>query len=65
VPDDEILVGWTGTKPEDTGLIYSPYIPIRVIPVPGAELLTLQIRTRYAITRINGSFYGVISVTHI
>jgi hypothetical protein len=64
VPDDEILLGWTGNKPEDTGMIYSPYIPIRVIPVPGAELLTLQIRTRYAITRVNGSFYGVISVTH-
>lgn len=31
-PDDEILMGYKGSNPMDTGFVYSPYIPIEALP---------------------------------
>ncbi len=31
-PDDEILMGYKGSSPMDAGFVYSPYIPLQMLP---------------------------------
>ena len=31
-PEDEILVGYKGTSPMESGFVYAPYIPIQMLP---------------------------------
>lgn len=66
-PEDEILMGYKGGNPMDAGFIYSPYIPIQMLPTI-TDPKTFQPRkgliTRYASTEINPAsrFYRVIRI---
>ena len=31
-PDDEVLMGYKGSSPMDSGYVYSPYIPLQMLP---------------------------------
>jgi len=31
-PDDELLMGYKGSSPMDSGFVYSPYIPLQMLP---------------------------------
>ena len=31
-PDDEIMMGYKGSSPMDSGFVYSPYIPLQMLP---------------------------------
>ena len=31
-PDDELLMGYKGSSPMDAGFVYSPYIPVQMLP---------------------------------
>lgn len=62
-PVNEILIGFKGTKPEETGCIYAPYVPIMLTPITYSETPSILARTRYALEMIRPSFYGVIRVS--
>ena len=66
-PEDEILVGYKGNSPMDAGFVYSPYIPLQMLPTI-TDPETFQPRkgliTRYATTQINPAsrFYRIIRI---
>jgi len=63
VPDNKILLGFKGKKPEDTGYVYAPYVPVMLHPISYAEgMPSLLARTRYATAMIRPDYYGVIEV---
>ena len=31
-PDDEIMMGYKGSSPMDSGFVYAPYIPLQMLP---------------------------------
>jgi len=62
-PVNEILIGFKGVKPEETGCIYAPYVPIMLTPVTYSEVPSLMARTRYALEMIRPAYYGIIRVS--
>lgn len=61
-PVNEILIGFKGNKPEETGCVYAPYVPVMLTPVTYSEVPSIMARTRYALEMIRPSFYGVIRI---
>ena len=66
-PDDEILMGYKGSNPMDTGFVYSPYIPIEALPAvvdPDNFHPRKGIMTRYGKAAVAPAsrFYRVIRV---
>ena len=62
-PDDTILIGFKGNKPEDTGAVYSPYVPISLHPQTFQTVPSLMARTRYALTMIRPEFFASVNIT--
>lgn len=66
-PEDEILLGYKGSSPMDSGFVYAPYIPLQMLPTI-TDPETFQPRkgliTRYATAQINPSarFYRIIRI---
>ena len=66
-PEDEILMGYKGSGPMDSGFIYSPYIPLQMLPTV-TDPDTFQPRkgliTRYGKVAVSPAsrFYRVIKV---
>lgn len=61
-PVNEVLVGFKGVKPEETGCIYAPYVPIMLTPITYSETPSLMARSRYALEMIRPSFFGVVKI---
>lgn len=66
-PEDEIIVGYNGGSPMDSGFVYCPYIPLMPLPMvtdPGTFQPRKGIMTRYAKAAIQPAsrFYRVIRV---
>ena len=66
-PTDEILMGYKGSTPMDSGFVYSPYIPLQQLPTitdPETFQPRKGILTRYGKTNIqpNNRFYRVIRI---
>lgn len=64
-PEDEIIIGYNGGSPMDSGYVYCPYIPLMPLPMvtdPGSFQPRKGIMTRYAKAAIQPSsrFYRVI-----
>jgi hypothetical protein len=64
-PEDEIIVGYNGGSPMDSGFVYCPYIPLMPLPMvtdPGSFQPRKGIMTRYAKAAIQPAsrFYRVI-----
>lgn len=67
-PQDEILMGYQGPSILDTGLIYSPYVPMEITPNfvdPNDFSLRRAIRTRHKITLIRPEFFSKIKVSNL
>ena len=67
-PQDEILMGYQGPSILDTGLIYSPYVPMEITPNfvdPNDLSLRRAIRTRHKITLIRPEFFSKIKVSNL
>lgn len=64
-PMNEILIGFKGVKPEETGCIYAPYVPIMLTPITYSEVPSLMARTRYALEMVRSSYFGVIRVNGV
>jgi hypothetical protein len=66
-PEDELMIGYKGSSPMDAGFVYSPYIPLQMLPTI-TDPETFQPRkgliTRYATTQINPAsrFYRIIRI---
>lgn len=66
-PEDEIIIGYNGKNPMDSGYVYCPYIPLMPLPMvtdPGSFQPRKGIMTRYAKAAIQPTtrFYRVIRV---
>ena len=64
-PEDEIIIGYNGGSPMDSGFVYCPYIPLMPLPMvtdPGSFQPRKGIMTRYAKAAIQPAsrFYRVI-----
>ena len=64
-PEDEIMLGYKGTGPMDSGYVYSPYIPLQQLPTivdPGTFQPRKGILTRYGKAAVapSGRFYRII-----
>ena len=57
-PEDEILIGYKGTNAMETGYVYSPYIPVQMLPTvvdPDSFQPRKGLITRYGKTAISPS----------
>ena len=66
-PEDEILMGYKGSSPMDSGYIYSPYIPLQMLPTitdPDSFQPRKGLLTRYGKTAVSpeSRFYRVIRI---
>ena len=64
-PEDEILIGYKGNGPMDSGFVYSPYIPLQQLPTitdPSTFQPRKGIITRYGKAAVApaGRFYRII-----
>jgi len=67
-PSNEILMGYQGPSILDTGLIYSPYIPMEITPNfvdPNDFSLRRAIRTRHKVTLIRPEFFSKVIVDNL
>lgn len=67
-PQDEILLGYQGPSILDTGMIYSPYVPMEITPNfvdPNDFSLRRAIRTRHKITLIRPEFFAKVKVSNL
>jgi len=62
-PDGKILLGFKGSKPEDTGAVYAPYVPVQLHPIYYSEgMPSVMARTRYWLGVLRPDYYGVLNV---
>jgi len=62
-PDNKILLGFKGTKPEETGAIYAPYVPVMLHPIYYAEgEPSVLARSRYWTGVVRPDYYGIVNV---
>ena len=64
-PEDEIMMGYKGSSPMDSGYIYSPYIPLQMLPTitdPDTFQPRKGLLTRYGKTAVSpeSRFYRII-----
>jgi hypothetical protein len=67
-PQDEVLMGYQGPSILDTGLIYSPYVPMEITPNfvdPNDFSLRRAIRTRHKITLIRPEFFAKVKISNL
>ena len=67
-PQDEVLLGYQGPSILDTGLIYSPYVPMEITPNfvdPNDFSLRRAIRTRHKITLLRPEFFTKVKISNL
>jgi len=67
-PANQILMGYQGPSILDTGLIYSPYIPMEITPNfidPNDLSLRRAVRTRHKITLTRAEFFARVEVDNL
>jgi hypothetical protein len=63
-PNNKILLGFKGTKPEETGAVYAPYVPVQLHPIYFAEgQPSIVARSRYANVLLRPDYYSVLNIT--
>lgn len=67
-PPDTILLGYQGPSILDTGVIWSPYVPMEITPNyvdPNDQSLRRSIRTRHKVSLIRPEFFSKIKVSNL
>lgn len=67
-PAEKILMGYQGPSILDTGMIYSPYVPMEITPNfydPKDFSIRRAIRTRHKITMVRPEFFSRIDITNL
>ena len=61
----QYLIGYKGNSYMDIGYVYAPYIPAQLTPVISefnSFVPKKTIQSRYAATKINTNYYGVVTL---
>ena len=62
-PSNKILLGFKGSKPEETGAVYAPYVPVQLHPIYYAEgQPSVVARSRYATVLVRPDYYSVLNI---
>lgn len=62
--DGKILMGFKGSKPEETGAVYAPYVPVQLHPIYYSEgQPSIMARSRYWMGVLRPDYYAVLNVT--
>jgi hypothetical protein len=67
-PENQILMGFQGPSILDTGLIYSPYIPMEITPNfldPNDLSLRRAVRTRHKISLVRSEFFARVEIDNL
>lgn len=67
-PPNQILMGYQGPSILDTGIVYSPYIPMEMTPLfvdPNDQSLRRSVRTRHKITLARPEFFARVEVDNL
>jgi len=67
-PADKILMGYQGSSILDTGLIYSPYIPMEITPAfidPNDFTIRRAVRTRHKVTLTRPEFFAMVDINNL
>jgi hypothetical protein len=67
-PPNQILMGYQGPSILDTGVVYSPYIPMEMTPLfvdPNDQSLRRSVRTRHKITLTRPEFFARVEVDNL
>ena len=67
-PSNQILMGYQGPSILDTGLIYSPYVPMEITPNfidPNDQSLRRAVRTRHKITLTRPEFFARVEIDNL
>lgn len=67
-PADKILMGYQGPSILDTGIIYSPYVPMEITPAfldPNDFSLRRAVRTRHKVTLVRPEFFSMVDIQNM
>jgi len=67
-PADKVLMGFQGSSILDTGIIYSPYVPMEITPAfldPNDLSLRRAIRTRHKVTLVRPEFFSMVDIQNL
>lgn len=67
-PINKVLMGYQGPSILDTGIIYSPYVPMEITPNfvdPNDFSLRRAVRTRHKITLVRPEFFAEVNVSNL
>jgi hypothetical protein len=67
-PADKILMGHQGSSILDTGIIYSPYIPMEITPPfvdPNDFTIRRAVRTRHKVTLVRPEFFSIVDADNM
>jgi len=67
-PENQILMGFQGPSILDTGLIYSPYVPMEITPNfidPNDLSLRRAVRTRHKISLVRPEFFARVEIDNL
>ena len=67
-PSDKILMGHQGSSILDTGIIYSPYIPMEITPPfvdPNDFTIRRAVRTRHKVTLVRPEFFSLVDANNM
>jgi len=67
-PANKILMGYQGPSILDTGIIYSPYIPMEITPNfydPNDLSIRRACRTRHKVTLVRPEFFGMLHIDNL
>lgn len=67
-PANKILMGYQGPSILDTGIIYSPYIPMEITPNfydPNDFSIRRAVRTRHKVTLVRPEFFGLVHIDNL
>lgn len=67
-PQNQVLMGFQGPSILDTGLIYSPYVPMEITPNfidPNDFSLRRAVRTRHKITLVRPEFFARVEISNL
>lgn len=67
-PENQILMGFQGPSILDTGLIYSPYVPMEITPNfidPNDLSLRRAVRTRHKISLVRSEFFARVEIDNL
>ena len=67
-PANKILMGYQGPSILDTGIIYSPYIPMEITPNfydPNDFSIRRAVRTRHKVTMVRPEFFALVHIDNL